>query len=356
MSNRRKRLLLMVILVIAGIGITVILYLAFGARTVLRVYLPDVDQGAFVVVVACSGRVAVFDCGSGTREKSNVSLASVLEVIAVEMSDEFGRAPELALLSVSHLHNDHLNLVGTLHTEIGSNSEWGLSTDLTYLAPESVPFGECRQETPTQGSTWFLNPLEISAIHTAPADEWNVKDDDSIRENNDSSAFVVSVGSFDLWVGGDLCDGSDEGGTFCTGPSDFGDVDVYVANHNGSSGASPPSFLGCIRPEIVIVQQSGGNIAHEVEELWQNLASLAGFEESGYLFLQNLENEDSLDKLPLAQKERTYVAEPGPTDDDALGGAMRIDVIRGLFGMNYHAYFYDRGWQFVCQMKTDGQN
>lgn len=355
MSDKCKKLLLLAFLVIAGISITALLYLAFGARTVLRIYLPDVDQGAFVVVVDRSGRVAVFDCGSGTNKNSNLSLASVLEVIAVETSDGFGRAPELAFLSISHLHNDHLNLVGTLHTEIAGNSEWGLSTDLTYLAPQSVPFGECRQETPTQGSTWSLNSLEISAIHTAPADEWNVNDD-LIRENNDSSAFVVSVGSFDLWVGGDLCDGSDEGRTFCTESSDLGDVDVYIANHNGSSEASPPSFLRCIRPEVVIVQQSGGNIAREVEELWQNLTSLEGFEESGYLLLQNLDSSTTLDKLTASQRERTCVSETGPTDEDALGGAMRIDAIRELFGMNYHIYSYNQGWRLLCQMRTDGQN
>ncbi len=356
MTDRRKKLLCVALLVTGSIGILAVLYVTFGARMVLRIYLPDVDQGTFVVAVGRSGQVAVFDCGSGTTENSKVGLGSVLEVIAQETSDTFGITPELAFLSISHLHNDHLNLIGPLYTEIADSDKWRLTTDLTYLAPQSVPFGGYLQETPTQGSTWFLNSLEILAIHTAPADEWDVKDDDSTRENNESSAFVMSVGSFDLWVGGDLCDGSDEGRTFCTEQLDLGDVDVCLANHNGSAEASPISFLRCIRPEVVIVQQSGGNIAREIGGLWQNLSSLEGFEESGYLLLQNLEDEGSLNRLPLSQKERTYVAELGPTDDDALGGAMRIDIIRGLFGMNYRAFFYDQGWQFVCQMRTDGQS
>ena len=137
----------------------------------------------------------------------------------------------------------------------------------------------------------------------------------------------------------------------------LGDVDVYVANHNGDPDASPPPFLRCICPELVIVQESGGRMERKIEELWDNLTSIQGFEKSGFLFLQNLDredpDEDPLDKLPSSQKRRTSVAEIGSTDEDALGGAMRIDVTRGLFGMQYKAYSYDQGCHLLSQSSTD---
>lgn len=357
MSGPPKRFFVIALLVAVGVIAAVVLYLALEARIVLRVYLPDVDQGAFVVVVDHSGQVAIFDCGSGTNDKSNLGLRDVLEVVAVETSDDFSELPELAFLSVSHLHNDHLNLVGTLYSEVIDSSKWELSADLICLAPIPISFGESQRVVPTLGSSWNLDSLVIKVIHAAPADEWNVKDDDTISENNDSSAFALSLGSFDLWVGGDLCDGSDEGRTFCTEPAMLGDVDVYVANHNGDPDASPPPFLRCICPELVIVQESGGRMERKIEELWDNLTSIQGFEKSGFLFLQNLDredpDEDPLDKLPSSQKRRTRVAEIGSTDEDALGGAMRIDVTRGLFGMQYKAYSYDQGWHLLYQSSTD---
>lgn len=357
MSVPPKRFFVIALLVAVGVIAAVVLYLALEARIVLRVYLPDVDQGAFVVVVDHSGQVAIFDCGSGTNDKSNLGLRDVLEVIAVETSDDFSELPELAFLSVSHLHNDHLNLVGTLYSEVIDSSKWELSADLIYLAPIPVSFGESQRVVPTLGSSWNLDSLVIKVIHAAPADEWNVKDDDTISENNDSSAFALSLDSFDLWVGGDLCDGSDEGRTFCTEPAMLGDVDVYVANHNGDPEASPPAFLRRIRPELVVVQQSGGNIAGKAKGLWDNLTSIQEFEESGFLLLQNLkdlDSEDAWDELPYSQKKRTRVAEIGLTDEDALGGAIRIDVTGGLFGMHYKAYSYNQGWHLLCQRSTDG--
>jgi len=353
MGRPHKRFFVVTLLVAVGIIAAIALYIALQVRIVLRVYFPDVDQGAFVVIVNRSGQVAIFDCGSGTNPTSNLGLRDVLEVIAVEASDDLGESPRLAFLSVSHLHNDHFNLVGSLYSEITDSSKWELSSDLVYLAPKPVSFGDSQREVPSSDSSWKLNSLMIKALHTAPAENWNVKDDD-ITENNDSSAFVLSLGSFDLWVGGDLCDGSAERRTFCTQAAMLGDVDIYVANHGGDPEASPLAFLRCIRPELVVVQQSGGNIAGKAEELWDNLTSIQGFEESGFLLLQNLGSEDLLDELPSSQESHTYIAEIGPTDDDALGGAMRIDVTSGLFGMHYKAYWYDQGWHLLCQRSTDG--
>jgi beta-lactamase superfamily II metal-dependent hydrolase len=354
MSGPPKRFFVIALLVAVGVIAAVVLYLALEARIVLRVYLPDVDQGAFVVVVDHSGQVAIFDCGSGTNPTSNLRLRDILEVIAVETSDDFSELPRLALLSVSHLHNDHLNLLESLHSEVSDSSTWELNADLIYLAPEPISFGESQREVPSLGSSWNLDSLVIKAVHAAPAKEWNVKDNNEISENNDSSAFALSLGSFDFWVGGDLCDGSAKHRTFCTQAAMLGDVDVYVANHSGDPEASPPAFLRCIRPELVVVQQSGGRMEGKVQELWDNLTSIQGFEGSGFLLLQNLGSEDPLDELPSSQKRRTYVAEIGPTDEDALNGAMRIDVTRGLFGMHYKAYSYDQGWHLLCQRSTDG--
>lgn len=354
MSRQRKRLLAIAILVAVGLIAALILFLTVEAPVVLRVYLPDVDGGAFVAVVDRSGQVAVFDCGSGPGVKSKLELGDVLDVIAAETLDDFCELPRLAFLSVSHLHNDHVNCVDSLYSEVTGSSEWEISADLVYLAPTLVSFGESQREVPALGSAWDLNSLAILAVHVAPIQEWDVKDDAYISENNDSSAFVLSLGDFDLWLGADLCDGSDGSSTFCTHAEILGDVDVYVANHHGDPEASPPLFLRRIRPELVIVQESGGRMEPKIGRLWANLTSVQGFEESGCLLLQNLDSEAPLDGLSSSLKRLTHVAERGPTDEDALGGAVRIDIIRGVFGMHYKAYSYDQGWHLLCKRSTDG--
>ena len=353
MSNRKK-LFVVAILVAVGAIAAVILYLALEARIVLRVYLPDVDGGAFVAVVDRSGQVAVFDCGSGRGVKSKLELGDVLDVIAAETRNDFSELSRLAFLSISHLHNEHVNCVDSLYSEVTDSLEWELSADLVYLAPTLVSFGESQREVPALGSAWNLNSLAILAVHVAPIQEWDVKDDADIRENNDSSAFVLSLGDFDLWVGGDLCDGTAVSSTFCTHAEILGDVDVYIANHHGDPEASSPLFLRRIRPELVIVQESGGRMEPKIERLWANLTSIQGFEESGFLLLQNLDSEASLDGLSSSQQRLTGIAEIGSTDEDALGGAVRIDVIRGLFGMHYKAYSYDQGWHLLYRRSTDG--
>jgi beta-lactamase superfamily II metal-dependent hydrolase len=72
-------------------------------------------------------------------------------------------------------------------------------------------------------------------------------------ENSNSIAVLVTYNNFQMYVGGDLTGGG--GGTTNvenTLAPYIGDVDVYIADHHGSSTSSASSFINTIAPEVAV--------------------------------------------------------------------------------------------------------
>jgi hypothetical protein len=85
-------------------------------------------------------------------------------------------------------------------------------------------------------------------------------------ENDYSIGALVSYGNFEEWMGGDL-DGQYELSGFGYSYHDIelsvapevGDIDVYKANHHGSSHSSSATFIAQLDPEVSIISVGNGN-------------------------------------------------------------------------------------------------
>jgi beta-lactamase superfamily II metal-dependent hydrolase len=79
-------------------------------------------------------------------------------------------------------------------------------------------------------------------------------------ENDYSVAFIVSLGNFDMFIGGDVS-GQDYVGGFNyeyhdteKGLSvDVGEVDVYCVNHHGSDHSTNQDFVDTMQPQVSVI-------------------------------------------------------------------------------------------------------
>jgi beta-lactamase superfamily II metal-dependent hydrolase len=100
-------------------------------------------------------------------------------------------------------------------------------------------------------------------------------------ENDQSVALLFTLGDFELFTGGDLT-GETLQRTFglhregyhdvetSTAPR-VGDVEVYRANHHGSSHSSNPCLVSTLRPEVSIVSSGENTYGHPALEVVRSL-------------------------------------------------------------------------------------
>lgn len=248
--------------------------LAFGAglatpaaASFLRVYYPDIEQGAATLVVAPNGHALLVDGGSGIKASDEGIENMINDLIAR------GIVTSLDYVVVSHYDEDHLGrldsvfqmvpmaVLGTVYdrgTYLSTPSTFAYS-DYAYGASfhnrTTVPVcttinlggGVTARVTTVNGEVCGNGTVDITT-----ADQF---------ENNTSVTVVVSYGNFDLWIGGDLTGNPLEGVADVetpTGPM-AGDVDVYTVNHHGSETSSNASFLADLAAEVAINQSSISN-------------------------------------------------------------------------------------------------
>src|SRR5215207_4805596 len=191
---------------------------------------------------------------------------------------------------ISHFHLDHIGYVGYGGLwHLVEMQEFTVGTTLVrdygnYLGDTSGTFTNWKTYLESDGQT-TLHPVTamegtsqvnlgagvtfniVAANGNGALIAGNYSDDSNPPSENDYSiGAVLSYGNFDEWIGGDLS-GHYEVGDFgytyhdieLSAAPEVGDVDVYKANHHGSSHSSSATFINQIDPEVSIVTTGNGN-------------------------------------------------------------------------------------------------
>lgn len=105
------------------------------------------------------------------------------------------------------------------------------------------------------------------------------EDGRAIDANALSVAFIVSYGSFDVFLGGDLTGGEGRSPDVETPvAARASDVDVYKSNHHGSLTSSNPALMKKLKPEQVVISVGNGGVNRGVYRL-PNQAPVKAHEE-----------------------------------------------------------------------------
>jgi beta-lactamase superfamily II metal-dependent hydrolase len=250
----------------------------------LEIHHINIGQGDSALIVGPGGKSLLFDAG-----ESNWNASSKAQVIGPYVQGVLG-CKSLDYVVISHFHLDHAgyvgygglwNLVETQGFTVGKtlvrdyNSYVGdvsgtFTNWKTYL--EGAGQAKLHPEIATEG----ISQVDMGAgvtFHIVAVDGNGMLDAGDFQtdsnppsENDYSIGAVISYGNFDEWMGGDM-DGEYQTSGFgysyhdieLSAASEIGDVDVYKANHHGSSHSSNVTFIGQLDPEVSIVTVGNGN-------------------------------------------------------------------------------------------------
>jgi beta-lactamase superfamily II metal-dependent hydrolase/DNA/RNA endonuclease YhcR with UshA esterase domain len=235
-----------------------------AAASFLRVYYPDIEQGAATLVVAPNGHALLVDGGSGIKTSDEAIENMINDLIAA------GVVTSLDYVVVSHYDEDHIGRLDAVFQNVpiaggGIVYDRGtyLSTPGTF-AYSDYAYGASFHNRTTVPVCTSINlgggvTARVTTVNGEVCGNGSVDITSADQfENNTSVTVVVTYGNFDLWIGGDLTGNPLEGVADVetpTGPQ-AGDVDVYTFNHHGSETSSNASFLGDLAAEVGINQSS----------------------------------------------------------------------------------------------------
>jgi beta-lactamase superfamily II metal-dependent hydrolase len=241
----------------------------------LEIYHFDVGQGDSTLIVSPTGKTLLFD----TSEK-NIT-RQVMGVTSCRKLD---------YLVISHFHADHTGSVGQkaglwdlLEVENFTIGKTLLRDYSNYLGNKPGPFTDWKTYIEGDGLT-KLNPVTAiegtSQVDLGGGVTFNIltvdgngqlkKGDFSAdttppSENDYSVGALISFGSFDEWLGGDL-----DGVYYPTTgyayhdietsvAHEIGDVDVLRVHHHGSDHSSNQTFIDQLDPEVSIISVGNSN-------------------------------------------------------------------------------------------------
>ena len=244
----------------------------------LEIHHIDIGQGDSALIVGPTGKSLLLDVG-----EENYNSSAKAQIIGPYIEAVLG-CKTLDYVLISHFHLDHIGYVGYggLWNLVESQ---GFTVGTTLVRDYSTYLGD----TSGTFTNWkaYLEGVGQSTLHPVTATEGssqvdlgagvtfdivaldgngalivgNFSGDTSPPSENDYSiGAVLSYGNFDEWLGGDL-DGEYQTGGFgytyhdielSTAP-EVGDVDVYKANHHGSSHSGSATFINQLDPEVSII-------------------------------------------------------------------------------------------------------
>jgi beta-lactamase superfamily II metal-dependent hydrolase len=238
------------------------------AQTV-RVYAIDVGQGSSTLIVGPTGKTMLIDGGPDqagwiTSPSGPGPVAQTLNALGLGQLD---------FTLLTHYHSDHYEGI----TELAQHN---------YLKPAAKAYDRGNVPAPEGGFTSPINAyisamgsrrtsialgevvdlgggcvvqclVKAGSIFGGPTIDTSSS---AQEENSNSIAVRLTYGNFEMYVGGDLTGGGGST-TNVEGPAGpfVGDVDVYVADHHGSSTSSNAAFVGAILPEVSIVSCGESN-------------------------------------------------------------------------------------------------
>jgi beta-lactamase superfamily II metal-dependent hydrolase len=233
-----------------------------AAAQTLRVYAIDCGQGSSTLIVGPTGISILVDGGpdqAGWDSNPNGPGPVALAIAAAGIA-------QLDYTLLTHYHSDHYEGL----TELVQHN---------YLKPNAKAYDRGNVPAPENGFTTAINAyisamgakrttitagtvidlgggatLKALVVAGVIAGGPTIGTSGSAQEENSNSiGLLLEYNNFQLWVGGDLTGGGG-GTTNVEGPvAPFaGDVDVYIADHHGSSTSSNATFLNTILPEFAL--------------------------------------------------------------------------------------------------------
>ncbi len=250
--------------------------LAMPAAADIEIHCLDVGQGDATLIISSSGQTMLVDAGNNGRGNSvvNPHLASL-------------GITELTYMVASHYHADHIGgldevYVGTGVSVACYDRGWDYTTQ-TY-ASYAATVAPLRQTIQDGQVIDMGNGVIVRCI----ALNGNGVLGEPFRqpphnENDLSVALIVSYGSFDFFVGGDLS-GSNTGSYRDIETSVAAeilamevDVDVYQVNHHGSRISSNAVFLAALSPAASIISVGNNGYGHPHQEAIDRLVAAGSF-------------------------------------------------------------------------------
>ena len=252
---------------LAFLTLTALLVAAPAAAQHLRIYYPDIEQGSSTLVVSPTGKAMLIDAGTGIKAAEDGVEHFINDLI------DAGIVASLDYTVATHYDEDHIGRMENVYQLVPlapgaiayDRGTFG-STPATF-AYSDYSFGASLHNR-TTGTVCTVIDLgggvtaKFITVNGEVCSGNNVDISTSGQfENAASLTVLVEYGDVDVWIGGDL-----------TGNPDFGvadveseagtpvsDVDVYTLNHHGSRTSSNATFLGLLKAEVGLNQNSASN-------------------------------------------------------------------------------------------------
>lgn len=221
----------------------------------LTIHCINVGQGDCTLIQSGTGKTFLYDAGFNGVGSSKV--VPYLQGLGIT---------QLTYMGASHYDADHIGGLDEVFYAVGVDSAcydrgWSYTTQSYYDYVNAI--GSLRR-TINDGDVIDLGDgVTIRCVCVngngllSPPFNYTQYD-----ENDLSIGYVVEVGSFQFFVGGDI-----SGNTNCTPYRDIetsvgvevGDVEVLRTNHHGSHCNSNSSFVNALNPEAAIISVGNGN-------------------------------------------------------------------------------------------------
>jgi len=228
----------------------------------LTVYFLDVEQGNCILIVPPSGTAALIDAGTGIRgdDPSDDDPAALIQgLMRADLTFN------LQYVIATHYDADHIGKLDEVLNAglLGPNGTVfdrgdAESTDPAYVEYERSIGGHRRLalEPGTKidlGGGAILSCVVVNGAYRSATGTLRVLLSES-DENAHSAGLILTYGSTSFWFGGDLTSAVE------TALAPYvQDLDVYAANHHGSTTSSCPALLRALKPEYVVVQSGQEN-------------------------------------------------------------------------------------------------
>jgi len=250
----------------------------------LEIHHINIGQGDSTLVVSPTGKTLLIDAGESIYNTSTDA-----QTVGAYIQSVIG-SKYLDYVLITHFHCDHTGYVGYgglwhLIESQGFTVGQTLHRDYnTYLGNTSGTFNNWKTYLEGSGES-KLNPVVAvtgtSQINLGGNVVTDIKvvdgngdlnagnfsqDANPPSENDYSIGLLISYYDFDEWISGDL------DGEYCSSSYGYsyhdlernaarlsGDVDVYRANHHGSSHSNSSTFINQLDPEVSIVSVGNGN-------------------------------------------------------------------------------------------------
>lgn len=293
----------------------------------LRIYYPDIEQGASTLIVSPTGKALLIDGGTGLKDTDSPIESFINDLI------DAGVVTSLDYVVSTHYDEDHIGRLENVF-QLVPMAAGAITYDRGDFGgtPSTFAFNDYLWEANQQNRTTITpnTTIDLGGGVTVRCYVVNgdLPDGSSVDlsqagqfENAASVGLVVRYGNFDTWIGGDLTDNPASGHPpveSSVAPW-VGDVDIYTVDHHGSRATSSnATFLGVLKAEVAINQNSASNnFGHPSSDVVNRILSTG----------------DSLGNTPLFFQSNPGDPDDTRSDDTLASGIADPDDVDGPGGL-----------------------